>query len=211
MRGKPPRSYLVVDINGLIPAYAGKTSWPLSKNLSSGAHPRVCGENSIVSEPSWAKLGSSPRMRGKHRRAHLSRREAGLIPAYAGKTHGRIEGVDVDGAHPRVCGENRSFDVLSIGRMGSSPRMRGKRTETVAEEGSAGLIPAYAGKTDSSCYTSTQRRAHPRVCGENIVACVFNTGTTGSSPRMRGKHTTDLPAEGMTGLIPAYAGKTGCE
>ena len=71
-----------------------------------------------------------------------------------------------------------------------------------------GLIPAYAGKTHGTAPRSLKSSAHPRVCGENAV--IFRNGSRilGSSPRMRGKQTPDVTALPVSGLIPAYAGKT---
>ena len=72
----------------------------------------------------------------------------------------------------------------------------------------AGLIPAYAGKTDDRLTGDQIPRAHPRVCGENALWAAQQKTPDGSSPRMRGKPlaiATGIPA---SGLIPAYAGKT---
>ena len=65
---------------------------------------------------------------------------------------------------------------------GSSPRMRGTRTQ---------LLPLSpdAGKTTGLPHTRRSMRAHPHVCGEN------------QSDRITGVHDY--------GLIPTYAGKTG--
>ena len=71
---------------GLIPAWAGKT---VAKPVAAGAiraHPRVGGENQAVTEPLIFVGGSSPRGRGKRRRAPGVSHEHGLIPAWAGKT-----------------------------------------------------------------------------------------------------------------------------
>ena len=50
--------------------------------------------------------------------------------------------------------------------------------------------------------------AHPRACGENTNSPTPSTGSSGSSPRMRGKlNALDLTGA-FSGLIPAHAGKT---
>ena len=51
----------------------------------------------------------------------------GLIPACAGKTVSPPVSAFVLAAHPRVCGENNFLGINSPSRVGSSPRVRGKR------------------------------------------------------------------------------------
>ena len=86
MRGKPRQFSRRRGYRRLIPAYAGKTVASVPPVTSSSAHPRVCGENSSVIYDATARLGSSPRMRGKLRNCSHLVRLRGLIPAYAGKT-----------------------------------------------------------------------------------------------------------------------------
>ncbi|EFW09825.1 hypothetical protein HMPREF9005_1184 [Actinomyces sp. oral taxon 178 str. F0338] len=50
--------------------------------------------------------GSSPRVRGKLRRARRHLRKGGLIPARAGKTRRKPTARIARTAHPRACGEN---------------------------------------------------------------------------------------------------------
>ena len=54
----------------------------------------------------------------------------------------------------------------------------------------------------------TNRRAHPRVCGENIVYGWYAFVDRGSSPRVRGKHRLRMVRIRGPRLIPACAGKT---
>ena len=55
---------------------------------------------------------------------------------------------------------------------------------------------------------SIMNPAHPRACGENVVAGVIRMGLRGSSPRVRGKRSCSSSLSFMMGLIPARAGKT---
>ena len=147
-------------------------------------------------------------MRGKRVLHRVEQRDNRLIPAYAGKTHGTAPRSLKSSAHPRVCGENFYGSLETFFVLGSSPRMRGKPGDHAACTSHAGLIPAYAGKTPSGGVSGGLVPAHPRVCGENAV--IFRNGSRilGSSPRMRGKQTPDVTALPVSGLIPAYAGKT---
>lgn len=55
-------------------------------------HPRVCGEKLRSWHTQARALGSPPRMRGKGDPAKHRTRQAGITPAYAGKSLGRLKG-----------------------------------------------------------------------------------------------------------------------
>ena len=208
MRGKQTSCNQPLFYLRLIPAYAGKTDCAVGVRPGNGAHPRVCGENTGIIGVAQVVPGSSPRMRGKQSSHDRNHRVVGLIPAYAGKTiHVHWPRARTP-AHPRVCGENLVIPTHRKAHAGSSPRMRGKpdwRGETAAP---VGLIPAYAGKTSETDESGVERRAHPRVCGENLPPPYTLTLEAGSSPRMRGKPRVRSASLSSEGLIPAYAGKT---
>ena len=166
-RGKPPRLRLRDRARGLIPAWAGKTTWPRSRAAAMSAHPRVGGENPVTSSSIRRRPGSSPRGRGKPRRSITRYSKAGLIPAWAGKTSSLTARQTPRRAHPRVGGENGGPHVVVEVAGGSSPRGRGKRRLRLRRP--IGL------------------RAHPRVGGENPLAGMVTRFRRGSSPRGRGK------------------------
>ena len=56
--------------------------------------------------------------------------------------------------------------------------------------------------------SSGDKRAHPRVCGENFFGCGVGLFFWGSSPRVRGKLVYSSLITAAKGLIPACAGKT---
>ena len=91
---------------------------------------------------------------------------------------------------------------------GSFPRVRGKRQ--VRHQGIivARLIPACAGKTRRLWAWRPPSPAHPRACGENVLAASSASSTPGSSPRVRGKPIEQQFLRARVGLIPARAGKT---
>ena len=170
VRGKrtPPRPKDPSE--GLIPACAGKTPRPPCARPVGRAHPRVCGENGASQASMTAGPGSSPRVRGKRSARVQIVGEHGLIPACAGKTCSLTAMVFALRAHPRVCGENGSISARASNAMGSSPRVRGKRSGTSKFSTILGLIPACAGKTPRLQARGPPGRAHPRVCGENLEA-----------------------------------------
>ena len=153
-------------------------------------------------------IGSSPRGRGKRRRLNGRPANRGLIPAWAGKTPRAESLVPDTRAHPRVGGENRAFTNACSVVWGSSPRGRGKLRRGGLFLRRVRLIPAWAGKTDSSSVLMPPPPAHPRVGGENVIAAPSATLTSGSSPRGRGKRKTKPKPTPAPGLIPAWAGKT---
>ena len=98
--------------------------------------------------------------------------------------------------------------AMTTVEMGSSPRVRGKLTDTSISLDASRLIPACAGKTALLPSWGTDRRAHPRVCGGNGRNNRIIVRDLGSSPRVRGKLLNDSNIPTWVGLIPACAGKT---
>ena len=107
-----------------------------------------------------------------------------------------------------MCGENRINFRAHFHVEGSSPRVRGKRSRVVKCFGCGGLIPACAGKTRARVSLRRRFRAHPRVCGENLITSSVSGIATGSSPRVRGKPVIMRLENADDRLIPACAGKT---
>ena len=188
-RGKRQRSGWSFSVFRLIPAHAGKTSITPCGMASITAHPRSRGENTADSRRFDAWVGSSPLTRGKRRHSRVPSRTRGLIPAHAGKTASLIGEHRAPGAHPRSRGENDSIRSDAGTARGSSPLTRGKPT--------------------SSPSRKTPSRAHPRSRGENPSTCRAPPRSRGSSPLTRGKPRGGRDHGGLSGLIPAHAGKTG--
>ena len=172
------------------------------------AHPRACGENRDPRHRELVRRGSSPRVRGKPPSPTGKPGTPRLIPARAGKTAPNNSQLRSSTAHPRACGENAPACCGLCHVVGSSPRVRGKRRSPRRRPPRGRLIPARAGKTDSTptrCCTTT---AHPRACGENLSKASRLSTKTGSSPRVRGKHAMIEEDRHKWRLIPARAGKT---
>ncbi len=70
------------------------------------------------------------------------------------------------------------------------------------------FIPAWAGNTSLHGADSCLESVHPRVGGEHTTARQAAAGRCGSSPRGRGTHGSDCPADGSCRFIPAWAGNT---
>ena len=134
----------------------------------------------------------------------------GIIPAYAGNTRNVIPHVLAIRDHPRVCGEHLFSGVTKWVSPGSSPRMRGTPCLLRLLIATTGIIPAYAGNTYTLRRVKTLLADHPRVCGEHKEGILPPAENPGSSPRMRGTPFTPHRMLLIAGIIPAYAGNTGC-
>ena len=116
----------MLNPNGITPAYAGKSPYPVALTLSGGDHPRVCGEKIQGFADGCPDSGSPPRMRGKEKATQLNTWESRITPAYAGK-RGRNKSRQPSAEdHPRVCGEKQKQVNRILSGLGSPPRMRGK-------------------------------------------------------------------------------------
>ena len=88
-RGKPRIGHDGRNLEGLIPAHAGKTAKQAFEVEADGAHPRSRGENDRALSGKWQVKGSSPLTRGKLQHRRVGHNGGGLIPAHAGKTESR--------------------------------------------------------------------------------------------------------------------------
>ena len=208
-----------------IPACAGNSTLKRLRRRSAPVHPRVCGELPLGYALAHHCAGSSPRVRGTPRRPNrcnaistVHPRVCGelscagprhrFIPACAGNSLAPWKEPTAWPVHPRVCGElldPRSAVDLDAG---SSPRVRGTRTELSRCLFPRRFIPACAGNSAAESATPAAPTVHPRVCGELTVSRVRHARVPGSSPRVRGTH---YPAHWflvVSRFIPACAGNS---
>ena len=125
MRGTFSASCATVNIQGIIPAYAGNIPAGLYSHRRNRDHPRVCGEHVTATVTNMRIMGSSPRMRGTCLLTLRCFPNKGIIPAYAGNIVCLPGSLESSGDHPRVCGEHLLGLFNADGSKGSSPRMRG--------------------------------------------------------------------------------------
>ena len=188
MRGKQYRLPAVHGYRGITPADAGKTYTKRETKKVGRDHPRGCGENNTISPAMQVKLGSPPRMRGKHGGAVQGAAQLGITPADAGKTPRRDTHKNQARDHPRGCGENSLFNLANDLQEGSPPRMRGKPFQCAA--------------------LTRLNWDHPRGCGENLPSWFWVFLPLGSPPRMRGKLISLKTGSFFFRITPADAGKT---
>ena len=113
--------------------------------------------------------GSSPRVRGTLSMAAGPGTHHRFIPACAGNTDNRRFGSRTLTVHPRVCGEHLKRCSSVMTWSGSSPRVRGTRSDDQVFVERARFIPACAGNTRRTAVGPGGIAVHPRVCGEHVV------------------------------------------
>ena len=187
-RGAQPGRPSPAPIPRIIPAYAGSTDvFPLAGDIVPD-HPRIRGEHVARRASIGPSDGSSPHTRGARVRPQCREALHGIIPAYAGSTVYMSILAAAISDHPRIRGEH-GIDVL--GRKvagGSSPHTRGAQWAGWGPGSEVGIIPAYAGSTDSRIRIASSR--------------------PGSSPHTRGARRPRPTGARGRRIIPAYAGST---
>ena len=157
-------------MEGITPAWAGKSQHPEGSSTSCQDHPRVGGEKSQKSKKVKSSLGSPPRGRGKASPLRPRITRFGITPAWAGKSKAERLSRCAAWDHPRVGGEKRvSVDFFSP-FVGSPPRGRGKDQRQAQNSAGGGITPAWAGKRGWMRATEITRKDHPRVGGEKVGA-----------------------------------------
>ena len=86
MRGKAGILVRLLAIDGITPAYAGKSLAYGAQDVTPRDHPRVCGEKVVLIICATVYIGSPPRMRGKEAEGEAVLNAYGITPAYAGKS-----------------------------------------------------------------------------------------------------------------------------
>ena len=105
MRGKALQGLHAHEQKGITPAHAGKSKGPARCPLSTGDHPRACGEKAHDGQLGLFDQGSPLRVRGKAQSDLDDALAAGITPACAGKRPLRAAVVIAGEDHPCVCGE----------------------------------------------------------------------------------------------------------
>ena len=147
-------------------------------------------------------------MRGREGQPGRVERGTGITPAYAGKSRPAVIIAGHFRDHPRVCGEERKRKKLTGWQRGSPPRMRGRGAYYARVHGYRRITPAYAGKSRKWEKCRPGLGDHPRVCGEETPWWPLAQTLWGSPPRMRGRASVFAVSSSLSGITPAYAGKS---
>ena len=188
MRGQQSRHYISCHCLRIIPARAGPTR-------------RATGRSATGPDP-------SPLVRGQRRQGRGPGARGRIIPARAGPTTfcPAIYALKTD--HPRSCGANAYYQSRSAHQSGSSPLVRGQRRFYHSTQLYGRIIPARAGPTSPCPLYRPQAPDHPRSCGANAIAGVYDKIHLGSSPLVRGQQANTYGSQTTARIIPARAGPT---
>ena len=129
LRGTLRPSPLVILTRRFIPAPAGNSLSSLLRLVSGAVHPRACGElgSSFLSVNPYG--GSSPRLRGTLSPTEIPVVFVRFIPAPAGNSLLCRSALARWAVHPRACGELGRRRGENHSPRGSSPRLRGTRSQ----------------------------------------------------------------------------------
>ena len=146
MRGKGCCKHLMILVDGIIPAHAGKSSVRELLLIVSRDHPRMCREKGSFIILSEGMIESPPHVRGKVCHVTSCGDFPRITPACAGKSRKQQQAQTPRRDHPRVCGEKRLGIPCGVYGYGSPPRMRGKVPKSPPTKPSPRITPACAGK-----------------------------------------------------------------
>ena len=105
-------------------------------------------------------------------------------------------------------GEKLIAEGIQRATPGSPPRGRGKATFPSRRPAFRRITPAWAGKRLQHTVGNPTGQDHPRVGGEKHCPHGINMTFGGSPPRGRGKDTPIGETGAMSGITPAWAGKS---
>ena len=192
--GSPPRGrgkgkdYATAEtMQGITPAWAGK-----SKSLYSGGrghrdHPRMGGEKHAGRFKKLVGWGSPPHGRGKVQACPEDSPASGITPAWAGKRQPRRPSSRDRRDHPRMGGEKPPTDSAPPPGAGSPPHGRGKAAGAPVGRLAVGITPAWAGKSQLLPCCGLWSLDHPRMGGEKWALSPRHWVILGSPPHGRGK------------------------
>ena len=207
VRGKGVWQYPAAGVSRITPACAGKRRARRGAGLWSQDHPRMCGEKCVARTCARVNAGSPPHVRGKAKKVDAKNLHQGITPACAGKsaTGGRWQDRYWD--HPRMCGEKSAIQHAYNTPAGSPPHVRGKAAVRNPQSVSLRITPACAGKSKHQRRQESNRKDHPRMCGEKSTARGRLSTRIGSPPHVRGKAVDGVFFMVEDRITPACAGK----
>ena len=166
----------------------GKTRLWVSKIMSWQVHPHVCGENDERETSILFDAGTPPRVWGKPQQSAGNRLFRSV--------------------HPHVCGENSLKTDGQSAVLGTPPRVWGKLIVIIILIYIIRYTPTCVGKTISCPDSTSLKKVHPHVCGENNSLCQKSCMDSGTPPRVWGKQSAPQPFLLPTRYTPTCVGKT---
>lgn len=141
-RGKVDRGNLLVNIQRITPAQAGRSPYFLYGKKDYKDHPRIGGEKAELTAAVISAMGSPPRRRGKAGIGTVLLGIQRITPAWAGKRRTYTASCQFWEDHPRMGGEKPFLFYGGSSDSGSPPHRRGKAVPIAAVPIAAGITPA---------------------------------------------------------------------
>ena len=148
-RGKVDRGNLLVNIQRITPAQAGRSPYFLYGKKDYKDHPRIGGEKAELTAAVISAMGSPPRRRGKGYREFGIDISDRITPAQAGKRPKASRSRPWPRDHPRMGGEKQTITRIRDANEGSPPHRRGKDLKEEINSLRIRITPAWAGKNAS--------------------------------------------------------------
>ena len=165
-RGKERPPISTAFMEGITPAWAGKSTSITFKMVEPEDHPRMGGEKFLFSPTKRKEWGSPPHGRGKADNTNTALTAERITPAWAGKSFRSAQQERKNGDHPRMGGEKTCTGLGGVVWGGSPPHGRGKAVFSRCFQQTARITPAWAGKSLRKLTLLFSRRDHPRMGGE---------------------------------------------
>ena len=147
----------------------------------------MCGEDLRHMRNAIQKAGSPPRVWGRLLSIYHSPKQTRFTPTCVGKTHSLWLPEPLRQVHPHVCGEDSVISSAVAHKIGSPPRVWGRRAQDYQFTGADGFTPTCVGKTSVVQVYCTTTTVHPHVCGEDSLTFLFFGIIFGSPPRVWGR------------------------
>ena len=149
-------------------------------------HPRLRGEYEGELEDLVDEQGSPPLTRGILCLVTGLKVALRITPAYAGNTRRRECQRVMWWDHPRLRGEYRCREKVTLTQEGSPPLTRGIPISGDCLSVRVGITPAYAGNTTTYGFLEIVAEDHPRLRGEYCQTSAHQRFLAGSPPLTRG-------------------------
>ncbi len=171
-------------------------------------HPRVGGEDICLGTSAGVAGGTPPRRRGGREQLRTTGHDERNTPASAGRTRCTRRSPLPAAEHPRVGGEDVSYEKKENPVHGTPPRRRGGPPPESRGRTGRRNTPASAGRTTAATPRPYAGPEHPRVGGEDISAQKYTILPSGTPPRRRGGRSTRWGRSAARRNTPASAGRT---